>query len=174
MGAPGGHHEHLGAGHDLALHHPHQRDHAQVIVEPRIDDQRLQLVGIARLRRRDARHDRLQHLDHVEAGLGADRHRVLGVDADHRLDLGLDLVDVGGGQVDLVEHRNHFQALLHRGVAVGHRLRFHALGGIYHQQRAFARGQRARDLVAEVDVAGGVDEVELVGHPVARGVWQRH
>ena len=107
--------------------------------------------------------DRLEHVDDVEAGLGADRHRVLGVDADHRLDLVLDLLDVGGRQVDLVEHRHHFQALLDRGVAVGDRLRLDALRGVDHQQRAFAGGERARDFVAEVDVAGGVDEVELVG-----------
>ena len=38
-------------------------------------------------------------------------------------------------------------------VGVGHRLRLDALRGVHHQQRAFARGQRARDLVGEVHVA---------------------
>jgi hypothetical protein len=71
--AAGRHHQQLVAGLDLALHDAHQRHHAEVIVEPGIDDQRLQPVGIARLRRRNAGDDRLQHLDHVEAGLGADR-----------------------------------------------------------------------------------------------------
>jgi hypothetical protein len=103
---------------------------------------------------RDALHDRLEHLDHVQAGLGADRHGVVGVDADHRLDLGLHLLDVGGGQVDLVQHRHDFQALLHRGVAVGDRLRLDALRGVDHQQRALAGGERARDFVAEVHVPG--------------------
>src|SRR5690606_14385302 len=174
VAAPGGHHQQLVVLADLALHHPHQADHAMVVVEPGVDDQRLQLVGVARLRRRDAGDDRLQHLLDVEAGLGADRDRLGGVDADHRLDLGLDPVHVGGRQVDLVEHRHHFQALLHRGVAVGHGLGLDALGGVHHQQRALAGGQRAADLVAEVHVAGGVDEVEVVGLAVARGVRQRH
>ena len=172
VGAAGRHHQDLALGLDLALHHAHQRDHAQVVVEPRVDDQRLQLVGVARHRRRDAVHDRLEHVAHVQAGLGADRDRVGGVDADHRLDLGLGAVDVGGGQVDLVEHGHHFQALLHRGVAVGHRLRLHALGRIHHQQRALAGGQRAADLVAEVDVARRVDEVQEVGLPVLGRVRQ--
>jgi hypothetical protein len=149
-------------------------DHAEVVVEPRVDDQRLQLVAAAVLRRRDALHDGFQYLDDVQAGLGADRDRVVGVDADHRLDLGLHLLDVGGRQVDLVEHGHHFQALLHRRVAVGDRLRLDALRGVHDQQRALAGGERTRDLVAEVDVAGGVDEVELVGLAVARGVRQRH
>src|SRR5690349_16816406 len=79
--------------------------------------------------------------------------RVLGVDADHRLDLGLRARDVGGGQVDLVEHRHHLEPLLDGGVAVGDRLRLHALRGVHDQQRALAGGERAADLVAEVDVA---------------------
>ena len=63
VGAAGGHHQDLVAGLDLALHHAHQRDHAQVVVEPGVDDQRLQLVGVARLRRRDALDDRFEHVD---------------------------------------------------------------------------------------------------------------
>src|SRR5690606_22736774 len=173
VGAAGGHHQQLVALADLALHHGHQRHHAAVVVEPGVDAPRLLLVGVARLRRRDALRDRLEHFLHVEAGLGADRDRLAGVDADHRLDLGLDPLDVGGGQIDLVQHRHYFQPLLHRGVAVGDGLGLHALGGIDHQQRALAGGQRAADLVAEVDVAGGVDEVEVVGLAVARGVRQR-
>ena len=98
----------------------------------------------------------------------------VGIDADHRLDLALDLLDVGGGQVDLVEHRHHFQPHLDGGVAVGDRLRLDALGRVDHQQRAFAGGQRTADLIGEVDVPGGVDEVELVGLAVARLVRQRH
>ena len=42
-------------------------------------------------------------------------------------------------------------------------LRFHALRGINYQQRAFARGERTGDFVGEVNVAGGVDEIELLG-----------
>ena len=107
--------------------------------------------------------DRLEHVDHVQAGLGADRDGVVGVDADDGLDLLLDALDVGGRQVDLVQHRHDFQALLDRGVAVGDRLRLDALRGVDDQQRAFAGGQRARDFVAEVDVARRVDEIQLVG-----------
>lgn len=154
MRAAGGHHQDLAARLDLALHHAHQRDHAQVVVEPGVDDQRLQLVGVARFGRRNALHDRFQHQIDVEAGLGADRHRVFCIDPDHRFDLCLGALDIGGGQVDLVEHRHHFQTLLDGGVAIGDRLRFHALGCIHHQQRAFARGQRAADFIGEVHMPG--------------------
>ncbi len=70
--------------------------------------------------------------------------------------------DVGGGQIDLVDDRDDLVVDLHRVIDVGERLRLDALGGIDHQQRALDGGERAVDLVGEVDVAGGVDEVEDV------------
>ncbi|KAG1259707.1 hypothetical protein G6F66_014472 [Rhizopus arrhizus] len=70
--------------------------------------------------------------------------------------------------------RSMSATLLDRGVAVGHRLRFHALGGIDDQQRALAGGQRAADFIGEVDVARGIDEVQVVGLPVLGQVRQRH
>ena len=73
-----------------------------------------------------------------------------------------DLVRVGRGQIDLVDDRHDLEPLLDRGVAVGDALRLDALRGIHHQQRAVARGERARHFVGEVHVAGGVDHVELV------------
>ncbi len=50
-----------------------------------------------------------------------------------------------------------------RRVGVGDGLGLHALRGVDQQDRPFAGGEAARDLVMEVDVAGGVDQVELVG-----------
>ena len=48
-------------------------------------------------------------------------------------------------------------------VQIGERLGLDALGRIHQQDRALAGRQGARDLVGEVDVAGGVDHVEGVG-----------
>jgi hypothetical protein len=59
-------------------------------------------------------------------------------------------------------------------IDVGQRLRLDPLAGVDQQQRAFARRQRARDLVGEVDVARRVDQVELVGLAVARVVGEAH
>ena len=55
-------------------------------------------------------------------------------------------------------------------IGVGQRLGFDSLGGVDDEQRAFARGQRPRNFVRKVHVAGGVDQVELVGLAVLRGV----
>ena len=69
---------------------------------------------------------------------------------------------VGGGQVDLVEHRNDVQIAVERQVQVGQRLGLDALGGVDQQHRALAGLQRTRHLVGEVDVAGRVDQVQDV------------
>ncbi len=45
---------------------------------------------------------------------------------------------------------------------VGERLRLEALSRVDHEDGALAGRERARDLVAEIDVAGRVDQVELV------------
>ena len=52
---------------------------------------------------------------------------------------------VGGGQVDLVDHRHDLMVVLDRLVDVGQRLRFDALRGVDDQQRAFAGGEAAAD-----------------------------
>ena len=49
-----------------------------------------------------------------------------------------------------------------REIDVRQSLCFDALRGVDQQQRALAGGQRASDLVAEVDVARGIDQVEDV------------
>ena len=74
---------------------------------------------------------------------------------------------VGGGQVDLVEDGHDLEVVLERLVAVGQGLGLDALGGVDQQHRPLAGGQRPAHLVAEVDVAGGVDEMEGVVPPAA-------
>ena len=99
--------------------------------------------------------------------------RVLRRDADDVLDLLDHALGVGGGQVDLVEHRDHLDPLLGGGVAVRDRLRLDALRRVDDEQRALAGRERARHLVGEVDVARRVDQVQPVGDAVARLVGQR-
>ena len=100
--------------------------------------------------------------------------RVRGVETDHVLDLLLDRFRLRRRQIDLVEHRHDLVAGVDGVVDVGERLRLDALAGVDHQERALAGGERAVDLVGEVDVAGGVDQVEDVVLAVARLVIEPH
>ena len=100
------------------------------------------------------------------AGLGRDAHDVLGGDAEDGLDLHRVAVGIGRRQVDLVQDGDDLEVVLEREVAVGQGLRLDALRGVDDEDDAFTRGERAADLVAEVDVAGRVDQVEDVAVPL--------
>ena len=54
------------------------------------------------------------------------------------------------------------RSCFHRQEGVGDGLGLHALEGIDEQDGPLAGGQAARHLVAEIDVAGRVDQVQLV------------
>ena len=63
---------------------------------------------------------------------------------------------------------NDLQPVIDGDVGVRQRLRFDALRGVHHQQRAFAGGQRTGNFVGKIHVPGRVDQVELVGVAVLR------
>jgi hypothetical protein len=158
----GGHQADLVLHFQNAIHHPHQHHHADVVVEPGVDDQRLQGRVFVAPGRRHVFDDGFQHVLHAQAGLGRAMHGVVGGDADDVLDFLDDPLRIGGRQVDLVQHREYFHAQFDGGVTVGHGLGLDALGGVHHQQRAFAGGQGTGHLVGKVHVAGCVDQIELV------------
>ena len=163
--ARGFHDDSLAPGHGSG-HDAHQGNDAQVVVEPGVDDQRLQRRPRERPGWRNPLHELLQKGRNALPGLGADPHRGVRRQPDDVLDLPRDPFGLGLGQVDLVENRQHLQAVVDRRIAVGDGLRLHALGGIDDQQGALAGGQRPGNLVAEVHVPGGVDEIEQVGFAV--------
>ncbi len=107
-------------------------------------------------------------------GLGAYQGRIIGRYADDFLDFVNDLCRVRRRQIDLVDDRQHLQALLERRIAVGDALRLDSLGGIHHQQGAFAGRERARNFVGEVHVPGRIDEVELIDLAARRLETERH
>ncbi len=164
------HHAHAHAGLQHAVDDAHKADGAAVVVIHRIKHQGLQRRMLVSLRRRHVLHDDLQHLVDARAQLGRYPGGMGCVQPDHFLHLAAGLVRVRAGEVNLVDDGDGLQVVLQRQVHVGQRLRLHALGGIYHQQRALAGGQRAADLVGEVHMAGGVDEVEGVFLPILGGI----
>ena len=99
---------------------------------------------------------------HALARLGADAEDLPGGDAEHLLDLAGVALGVGGRQVDLVERGDDLEVVLEGQEAVGQRLCLDALRRVDEQDDALARRQRARHLVAEVDVARRVDQVDHV------------
>ena len=64
--------------------------------------------------------------------------------------------------------------VVERLVDVGERLGLDALRGVDDEERALAGGKRAVHLIGEIDMAGRVDEVELVGLAVLGLVGEAH
>ena len=119
-------------------------------------------------------HDGFQHFRHVNASLRRDQDRIRGIEPDHVLDLLLDFVRLGRRQIHLVEHRHDLVIIVDRLIDIGERLRLDPLRSVDYQERAFAGGERAVDLVGEIDMAGRVDEIEHVILAVAGAVIEAH
>ena len=156
----GRHHLDLLARAQLAVDDADVGDDAAVGVVDGVEDHRAGgRVGVAD-RGGHALDDAVQQLQHAGAGLARGAQHVLGLAADQAGELLGVLLGLGRGQVDLVEDRDDLQVVAHGHVEVGQGLRLDALRGVDEQHGALARGQRARHLVGEVDVAGRVDHVE--------------
>ena len=169
-----GHHADARALLERPVDHADEDDDAEIGVVPGIDEEGLERGGLVALGRRQTLDDRLKHKIDVEARLGRDRHRVRGVEADHVLDLLLDPIRFGGGQVDLVENGHNLMARVEGVIDVRQRLRLDALARVDHQERALACRERPRHLIGEVDVAGRVHEVEDIGFAVLGPVFEPH
>ena len=96
------------------------------------------------------------------AGLARYAHGIIGGNRKVVLDLGLNLVRMGRGQVDLVDGGHDIQVGVHSERRVGDGLRLDTLGGVDDEHRALASGQRTRDLVGKVHMARRIDKVELI------------
>ena len=115
--------------------------------------------------RRGLRDDSVEEVADAVAGLGGDAKDFRGVGTEKVGQFAGDFLGAGGGQVGLVDDGDDGQVELEGGVGVGEGLGLDALGGVDKEYGALAGGEGAGDLVAEVHVAGGVDEVEGILDP---------
>ena len=159
---------------ERAVDHPHEGEHAAVLVVGRVEDQGPRRRLRVALGRRDVVDHRLQHAVHAEPGLGRDPQHVVRRVTDQLGDFERDGVRIGGLQVDLVDHRDDVEVVLDGQVGVGQGLCLKPLRRVHHQQRALAGSQAAAHLVGEVDVAGRVDQVQLVDAVVGRPEHDPH
>ena len=152
----------LGAGAQHAVDDPDRGDHAAVLVVERVEDQALQRGGGVARGGGDAVEHRVEQRRDPLPRLGADRQHLRGGDPEHGLDLGRVPLGIGRRQIDLVQRRDDLEVVLEGEVAIGERLRLDALGRVDEQDDPLARREGPRHLVAEVHVAGRVDEVDDV------------
>ncbi len=148
-----------------AVEHADRADDAAVGVVVRVEDQPLERrIGVSG-RRGNPVDDRVEQLGDSLAGLRRDTQDVFCRDAEHLLDLTRDPIGLGRREVDLVERGHDGEVVLDGEIAVRQRLGLDPLARVDEQDHPLTGGQTARDLVAEVDVAGGVDQVDDVVVP---------
>ena len=172
--ASGVHEAHAVAACQAPVHHAHVEHHPAVGIVAGVEHQRLERRFSLAARRRQMGDDAFQHLVDAQSLLGGNRDCVEGIEAEVLVDLLAHPLHVRRGQVDLVDDRQELEVVLEREVEVGDRLRLHPLRGVDHHQRALAGHERTPDLMGEVDVTGGVDEVELMELAVPRPVVEAY
>ena len=155
-----------GTGRQPAVHDPHRADDPAVLIEVRIEDEGLQRGVAIAFRRGDAVDDGIEQLGDALARLRAEPQDLVGWDAQDALDLVGVEVGIGGREIDLVERGHDLEVVLEGEVAVREGLRLDALRRIDDEHDALACRERARHLVAEVDVPRRVDEVQHVVAPL--------
>ncbi len=115
--------------------------------------------------RRYPLHDGVEHLVHARTRLRRDAEHPLRRLADELAELGSSGIRIRLREIDLVRDRDDLEVVVEREVRVGQRLRLDPLRRVDEEQRPLAGLERARDLVAEVDVARSVDQVQEVVAP---------
>ena len=108
-----------------------------------------------------------EQLLHAFAGLAGDAEGLFTRQGEHLLHLFVAEFEVRGGQVDLVDDRDDLQILLEGEVHICDGLRLHALRRVDEQERPLACAEGTRNLIGEVHVSRGVDQIQLVGVAVS-------
>ena len=147
---------------ESAVHDAGENDDAAVWIKPGIENQRAQRsVGITGGRGHALDHSFECFLD-ANAIFSASHDGVGGIEADHLFNLFANALRLGRRQINLIDHRNNFEIVVDGQIRIRQRLRLNALRGIDNEQCAFASLQAARDFVGEIDVAGRVNQVQLI------------
>ena len=103
------------------------------------------------------RDDRFQHVLHADAALRADQEGVLRRNREHGFDLFFYEIRLRGGQIDFIDHRQNRQVVARGEKSIRDRLRFHALRRVNNKECAFASGERTRNFVGKIHVAGRIN-----------------
>ncbi len=133
-----------------------------ILVIVRIEDQRAQRRVRIAGRGRDPLNDRPQQLGHAFASLRRYRQNFVGREPEDTLEFILAALGISRGQVDFVQDRHDLEIIFECLVAIGQRLGLNALTRVDEENGTFARRERPRHFVPEVDVSGRVDQLENV------------
>ncbi len=107
-------------------------------------------------------HNRFEDIFHAETAFRADHQRIVRRNGEHAFDLLFHEVGLRGWQIDFVDHRKNGEIVTGGQKSIRYSLRFDTLAGVDHEQGAFASRKGARHFIGKIDVAGRVDQIQLV------------
>ena len=156
---------------DGAVDDAYECDDASVRIEVRVEDERAQWgIGVT-ARSGDVIDDGFKQIVNSDARLRRTEHGVIGRDGQTVFDLLFNALGLGCRKVDFVDEGNDLKVRVHRHHRVGDRLRFDALRCIDDENGALACGKAAGNLIGEIDMPRGVDEVQDIRHTIIGRVF---
>ena len=168
VGGAGGHHLDFLARRERAVDHANVGHHTAVDVVDRIEDHRARrAVGVADGCGNQT-DDLIEQFGDTGAGLARHPQDIAGFAADDVGEFAGVSVRIGRWQVDLVQDRDDREPTVQSKVEIGQGLRLDALRGVDQQHRPLTGLEGTGDLVGEVDVTGGVDQMQYVVGSVDR------
>ncbi len=133
-------------------------------IEYRIEDQSLKRCFLTAFRSRNAFHNSFD----TDAGFTAGQEDIFLFAANQINDLVGYFRNHGTFHINLVDHRNDLQIVIDGQIEVTDGLCLNTLRRIYQQQGAFACSQCTAHFIAEVNVAGCINQVQYVFLPFVR------
>ena len=167
-----GHHLYVHALGNYAVHDTEIDNHALITVILAVENQRAQGLCPVAGGSGQILDDHLQHRADVDAVFCGNLRGILRRQANNVLDLLLHPLGIRSGQVDFIDDRQNLQPRVDGKIGVGKGLGLYTLGCVHHQYRALAGCQRTGHLIVKVHVPRGVDEVQDIGLPVVRRIFQ--
>ncbi len=162
----GGEELHLVTFAEGAVHDFKVSDDAAESIEHRVEDKRLQRgLGVS-FGCGNLVHDGVQDSLYAFARPGADPQDILRFAAQQVYNLVRHHFRLGGIHVNLVEDRDNFQIMVNGLIQVGNRLCLNTLRCIDYQQGPLAGSDAAGHFIAEVHMAGRINQVEAVSDTV--------
>ena len=134
-------------------------DSAEGIVDA-VKNNRLKGGRWVAFRGRNLVYNGLKKLGNAEACFCRNTQNIFALAAKKVDDLVFYLFGVGAGQVHFIEYRNDFEVVLNGQIKVAYGLGLNSLSGVYYQKGSLAGGDAAANLVAKVNVARSVYEVQ--------------
>ena len=163
---PIGHKYDLVTGLDRSIDDPNRDNCTAVRIIISVKDKRFKRFGRISLGRRQQSHHSIEQFLHTLPGFSGTHLDGCTIQTEIFFDLSRHPFRFSCRQVDFVDDRNDLQIVFHGQIQVGQGLRLNPLGCIDQEQCAFAGGKGAGNLITEINMTWGINEVQRVGFAV--------